>query len=115
MNCAICGLQSSYNRVVIDTVDETELGAICPGCEAENFGRTLEDGDWTDEECVMCNHDGFYALPKWRAYTVEVEGRKIAKSDYSLEDPCPYLCDGHFTQLMGTDESRTPHARSSTL
>ena len=107
MQCVVCSEASSYNRAVIDVVNESELGALCPACEDEHFGRSLETGDWTDEDCALCTRDGFYALPEWRAYVVEIDGKRIARSEYSLEPPVPHLCDVHFTEITGETSSRT--------
>ncbi|MFB6163562.1 MAG: hypothetical protein ABEJ31_00210 [Haloarculaceae archaeon] len=73
-----------------------ELGHLCPACEAAEFGRSLERGAHADDSCLLCERDGFYALPVWRATVEIVDGRRVARSEYSLEEPCPKLCDVHF-------------------
>ena len=102
MQCVACGRDSSYNRAVVDSVTETELGVLCPECEQDQFGQTLDEGDWSDECCVLCDRDGFYALPAWRAYVVEIDGRRVSRSEYSLEPSSPRLCDAHFDRLTET-------------
>lgn len=106
MKCVVCGYRSSYNRAVVEVVNERELGALCPECEDDHFGRSLANGEWTDEVCVLCDRDGFYALPAWRAYVVEAEGERIARSEYSLDSPSPHLCDSHYDLLTGESASR---------
>ncbi len=113
MQCVACGHQSSYNRAVVDTVDDTEIGVLCPNCERKQFGQALETGDWIDEVCVLCNRDGYYALPEWRAYVVEVDGKRVSRSEYSMEPPSPYLCDLHYDQLTESapaDAEQVPHS-----
>ncbi len=106
MQCVACGRRSSYNRAVVDTVTDSEIGVLCPECEHEQFGQMLETGDWTDDECVLCDRDGFYALPEWRAYVVEIDGRRISRSEYSMEPACPALCDKHYGELSETTTVR---------
>jgi hypothetical protein len=99
MNCVACGLRSSYNRAVVDTVNDVEVGVLCPGCEADHFGQRLAAGEFSDGECLLCDRDGFFALPEWRAYVVETDGRRVARSEYSLAPPSPHLCDAHFEAI----------------
>lgn len=108
MECVSCGLQSAYNRAVVDTVSERQLGVLCPECESEYFGRTLEDGEWNDDQCALCHRDGFFALPTYRAYLVETDGRSVSRSEYSLAAPSPALCDTHFHQVTEASPSATP-------
>jgi len=112
MQCVACDQTSSDNRAVVDTVSDADLGVLCPECEHEQFGRSLTQGEWTDDCCVLCEGDGFYALPAWRASVVERDGKRIAKSEYSLAGPTPHLCDGHFARL--TEESVPEHPDAAT-
>lgn len=113
MKCVACENRSSYNRAVVELVNERELGALCPECEAEYFGRGLENGEWTDDVCALCERDGFYVLPQWRAYVVEKNGERISRSEYSLEPPSPRLCDTHFDQITGAESRRNREQQPS--
>lgn len=100
MNCVGCGLDAGYNRVFVDTVTDAEVGGFCLRCEESEFGRCLERGDWTTADgCVLCDRDGFYALPAWTPYCEEVDGRTVCKVDYRVDDATLRFCDEHFLSL----------------
>lgn len=112
MRCVACGRDGAYNRAVVDTVSDRELGLLCPECERAEFGRSLDRGDWSGESCCLCERDGFYALPRWRASVVEVDGRQVARTEYSLDAPCPRLCDVHFQAVAGETDRELAGATS---
>ncbi|MFD1512303.1 hypothetical protein [Halomarina rubra] len=100
MNCVGCGLGAGYNRAVVDTIHDTEMGGFCFRCEEAEFGRSLDRGDWTASgDCAFCDRDGFYALPEWKPYCEEVAGRTVCKVDYRVTDETLRFCDEHFVCL----------------
>ncbi|MFC5972157.1 hypothetical protein ACFPYI_12525 [Halomarina salina] len=98
--CIDCGLQAGYNRAVVDTALGRELGGLCFRCEEREFGRSLGRGNWeTTVGCAFCDRDGFYALPEWKPYCEDVDGRRVCKVDYRVDEATLRLCDEHFSCL----------------
>ncbi|MWG36425.1 hypothetical protein [Halomarina oriensis] len=113
MNCISCGLGAGYNRAVVDTVTDTELGGFCFRCEESEFGRCLDRGDWTSSDgCALCDRDGYYALPEWKPYHEAVGGRTVCKVDYCIDAETLRFCDEHFLCLRRDDgRTTTPDGR----
>jgi len=100
MHCTVCRLPSAYNRAVVDTVDGETLGCLCTSCIESFFGRSLSEVEPTDRTCVLCDRDGFYALPKWQCRTVD-DGHRvvIVDLDPTVTASTPRLCDRHYASL----------------
>lgn len=101
MDCITCGLEAGYNRAVVDTLEEAEIGGFCLRCEKAEFGNSLERGYWTrDGRCALCDRDGFYALPKWEAGAEAEEDCVVCTVDYDLTDDTVRLCDEHYYAIL---------------
>lgn len=100
MHCTACRLRSAYNRAVVDVVRSEAVGCLCTGCIADFFGKSLQQYERNGTTCVLCDRDGFTALPKWEAITVESEGDiRICGVDFAVTAETPHLCDHHFDEL----------------
>jgi hypothetical protein len=106
MHCTVCRLPSAYNRAVVDTVTEETLGCLCTSCIERFFGRSLSAADPSGTTCILCDRDGFYALPKWRCQTRSEENRiVIGNLDAPVADVTPRLCDRHYEALRTSIDS----------
>jgi hypothetical protein len=95
MNCVRCGLDAGYNRVVVDLLSGVELGGFCVDCEHEEFGRSLERGFWTGDDCALCDRDGHFALATWEPEATEREGDLHCSVDYDVTPDTVLACDEH--------------------
>jgi hypothetical protein len=105
VSCTACGLPSSYNRAVIDSVDDEVVGCLCTSCIEDFFGRSLELFERRDETCLFCDRRGLYALPKWSCVTIEDDERiDVVGVDYCVDAATPHLCNHHFSELRADDD-----------
>jgi len=101
MDCITCGLEAGYNRVIVDTMEEAEIGGFCLRCEKAEFGNSLDRGYWTrDGKCALCERDGFYAMPKWEAGAEADEDAVVCTVDYDVTDDTVRLCDEHYYAIL---------------
>lgn len=113
MPCAICDRPSAYTRAVVDTVTEEVLGSVCRCCRDEFFGRLLERYEASGDGCLLCERDGFYAMPKWQCTSVwDEEGVVVTDQTATVESETPRLCQRHFfafrTEATEEPSSVTP-------
>ena len=106
-NCVACGLRAGYNRAVVDTVDGGRIGGLCLRCEESEFGQSLGRGDWDGVEgCAFCERDGFYALPEWKPYREQRDGKTVCKVGYRVDDATLRFCDEHLVCLHDSPRPR---------
>lgn len=97
MPCAICDRPSAYTRAVVDTVTDEILGSVCRCCRDEYFGRLLEQYEGSGSNCLLCDRDGFYAMPKWQCTSVwDEDGVVVTDQTATVESGTPRLCERHF-------------------
>jgi tRNA G26 N,N-dimethylase Trm1 len=107
--CIACGAAAGYNRAVVDVLSGGQVGALCVNCEREEFGKSLERGQWAAvENCAFCDRDAFYALPKWLPELHEEDGATVSRVDYEVTEGTLCMCDEHLHEI-GVVE-RAPHA-----
>jgi hypothetical protein len=95
-NCIRCGRQAGYNRAVVDTVTDRELGGFCRNCEFEEFGRSLERSSQAERTCLVCDRDGHFGFATWTP-TLKRGGRRlVSEVSYEVTDRTVFLCDEHF-------------------
>jgi hypothetical protein len=100
LHCTACRLRSAYNRAVVDVVRDEAIGCLCTNCIATFFGKSLDRFEQDAGGCVLCDRDGFMALPKWEAVTVQVDGDvHIHGVDFDVTPETPRLCDHHLHDL----------------
>lgn len=100
LHCTACRLRSAYNRAVVDVAHHEAVGCLCTNCIAEFFDQSLDRYESEGGDCVLCDRNGFMALPKWTALTVEVDGdRHIRGVDFDVTTDTPHLCDKHLHEL----------------
>ena len=97
MDCIVCGSPAGYNRAVVDTVIDEEIGGCCLQCEERVFDPSLVSaGTPVPGDCWVCTRDGFYALPQWTSYC-QKEGADVnCTLEYRIEDDTLRLCDEHY-------------------
>jgi len=106
MHCTVCRLPSAYNRAVVDTVTDETLGCLCTSCIERFFGRSLSAAEQTDSTCILCDRDGFYALPKWRCRTKTDGDRLVIRDlDAPVTEATPRLCGRHYESLRASAEA----------
>lgn len=103
MECIACNHRSAYNRAVIDTSTGRELGTLCVSCETQKLGELAGEHTNTDESCLYCNRDGFWALPKWVPSTYEDGGDIVSYIDCDVSQATLRLCDEHLAALGVSD------------
>lgn len=105
MHCTVCRLPSAYNRAVVDTCADETLGCLCTSCIEAFFGRSLSASETTDDRCVLCDRDGFFALPKWECRTAS-EGHRVVIADLeaTVTESVPRLCGRHYEMLRSSAE-----------
>jgi hypothetical protein len=113
MECISCGLRAGYNRVIIEEVQDTEVGGFCRNCELEAFGETLSKCSNKDQTCLLCNRDGWYALSSWEPYEKTSEYHITTEVDFSVTERTPRLCDEHFHELC-LQKTQTSDPRRTT-
>lgn len=102
MICVSCGGKAGYYRAVIDTVYNSEIGGLCKNCAVEHFGKTLDIGHFNAKDgCLLCERDGYLALPIWEAEVSDSQLRKtVFTNKYEITSNTPKLCDSHADQLF---------------
>lgn len=119
MDCVTCGTDAGYNRAVIDTVADRQVGGFCLSCERREFGASLQRGDWPDACCALCRRDGYYALPTWTPRAADADADVPCAVAYDVTAETIRLCDEHFHDLStadvaDADESAPSDSRDST-
>lgn len=100
MRCIVCGHRAGYNRAVVDLATGSEIGGLCVGCECTAFGVSLLFGfRLSGSNCAFCERDGHYAIPSWRARTVETGGKTVSTVEYDVTEVTVRLCDEHLERL----------------
>ncbi|WP_129114947.1 hypothetical protein [Halegenticoccus tardaugens] len=113
MVCVSCGLQSGYNRAVVELTSGVELGGFCRSCEIREFGRSLERGRWSlNDGCALCSRDGHFALPAWEPTATERDGDIVGSVEYRVTDRTVALCDEHFHEVVEGIEDRRRRVRT---
>jgi hypothetical protein len=102
--CVVCGLESGYNRVVVELPRGETVGGLCRECEADRFGDVLARTAYQGGDCALCDRDGFFALPRWEPYTVDREGTVVLSSRFDITDRTPTLCDEDYHDLLAVDD-----------
>lgn len=114
MECVSCGLRAGYNRVIVELVRDERIGGFCRNCEFEAFGHTLSKCSSEDENCLLCNRDGLYALSTWEPYEKSRDFHITTAVQFSVTERTPTLCDEHFHEFCLSEEpAKDPKRRSS--
>lgn len=100
MNCIVCGCEAGYNRVVVATVRDAELGRFCMNCERREFGRRLELQETRNPaRCSFCDEDSFVALPRLEPAPVYEGNRVVNRVTYERRETTPHFCRDHYRYL----------------
>jgi hypothetical protein len=113
MDCVVCEKKSGYNRAVVDLESGNELGGLCVRCEAEKFGEFSDELGEEGSDCMFCDRDGFWAVPKYLPSTYEEDGKTVSYVDYDVSNATLKLCDEHLADL-GVDDMTIPAATEDT-
>ncbi len=111
MNCIRCGLEAGYNRVVVDLFSGVELGGLCVDCEHVEFGRSLDRGFWSGDDCAFCDRDGHFALAAWEPEATERDGDLYCSVDYEITAETALACDEHLHAISDEPVERSADAR----
>ncbi|WP_336037392.1 hypothetical protein [Halobacterium yunchengense] len=103
MECVVCGRQSGYNRAVVDTTADRELGGLCVRCELRKLGELADQLGSDDQSCAYCTRDGLWALPKYLPSTYREDGRTVSYVDYEVGADTLRVCDEHLSALGVAD------------
>lgn len=103
MDCVRCGREAGYNRVVVDTVSDSELGGFCRNCEFDEFGKALDRFAGAGRQCAMCERDGHVAFATWTPVLRDGGERLVSAVEYDVTDRSPFLCDEHFHLISEGD------------
>ena len=107
--CIACGNEAGYNRAVVDVLSDRQVGALCVNCEREEFGKSLERGQWAAvEDCAFCDRDAFYALPKWLPELHREGDAVVSRVDYEVTESTLAVCDEHLHEIGAVE--RAPSA-----
>lgn len=99
-SCVRCDRPAGFNRIVVDTVTDEELGGLCRNCESETFGRVLAAAADDGDECLLCSRDGHNAIATWQsAPRTSDDNTIVAGVEYEIAAHTPRLCDEHLTEL----------------
>lgn len=112
MVCTICGQTAGFNRAITDVLSGQKVGRICRNCELDYFGRRLEMQDPSNDTCVFCEREGYYAIPKFVAKVVESDGALVSKNETKVTDSTPQLCEYH-VELMEEFDNQLTTSESS--
>ncbi len=97
MGCVVCGSPAGYNRAVVDTVFDDEIGGLCLQCEQRVFDPSLvPDREASPGACWVCRRDGFYAFPQWKPYSQQDGSEVLCNVDFKIDQETLRLCDEHF-------------------
>ena len=100
LTCVACGRDAGYNRAVVDTLADELVGGLCLGCERERYGANLNGSTTGNPDCTFCEHDGFFALPKWQIENQAAGSRRDGLTvGYAVDGATARLCDGHVHEL----------------
>lgn len=100
MGCIVCDHEAGYNRAVVTTATQSELGGLCMNCERREFGSRLELQETrTPSQCSFCDQESYVALPKWEPDPVYQQGELVNRVTYGLQCSTPKLCHQHFQSL----------------
>ena len=99
-SCVRCDRPAGFNRVVVDTAVNEEIGGFCRDCEEETFGRVLAAAADDGDECLLCSRDGHHAIATWQsAPRAGLDDTIVVGVEYEVATHTPRLCDEHFTEL----------------
>lgn len=113
MDCLACDHPSGYNRAVVDTTTDEELGPLCVRCEKAHLGELAAHPSSrpTDDTCLYCDRHGVWALPKWLPEAHEEAGSVISRVDYDVQQATLRLCDEHLA-AVGVSPLTPPQVES---
>lgn len=99
MECISCRRADVFNRVVVNRLSDRELGLFCGDCEAETFGRLLEDPAWHQEDgCAFCDGEGRFVLPALECLVERDDDTSLL--EYSAPEATVALCGSHLEELV---------------
>ncbi|MGM0605838.1 MAG: hypothetical protein ACQETB_09220 [Halobacteriota archaeon] len=106
--CFVCGNRAGFNRSIVDLATNAHIGRLCVNCERAEFGRSLQRVR-TDrhDNCLYCERDAQFALPRFLSFVVEADHASIAKVSSELDDQPVTLCDEHLYAITGCRDSGT--------
>lgn len=117
MECISCNEAKPPYRVVMDTIEEAILGGYCQSCEEGTFGQTMRRQEWqSTDECLLCDRDGFYALP---LLNIEITDESQATDDNLAVSTEPRedavgLCDHHLNVTIAPEATSPRNTVEST-
>lgn len=96
--CVRCGLESGFNRVVVDWRYDQKIGELCHECETIEYGRVLFKADGHVESgCALCSGDVAVVLPLWETTDEMVEeDLKLIEGEFEVTKDTVGLCSTHF-------------------
>lgn len=99
-SCVRCDRPAGFNRVVVDTVTDEEIGGLCRNCEGVTFGKVLAAAADDGDECLLCSRDGHNAIAPWQsAPRTGANDTIVVGVEYQVQPHTPRLCDEHLTEL----------------
>lgn len=108
MECIRCGTYGELNRVVVNQLTGRERGLLCEDCEAETFGRLLENPAWHQEHgCAFCDGDGRFVLPELDCLIEYDDADAPPLVEYGDAAEAVRFCEAHLEELLPDEQSLT--------
>ena len=101
MDCIICGRDAGFNRVVVDSFRNEEVGGLCRECERREFGLSLLRGRYREREgCILCARDGHYAIPRGEPVARRTpDGDVVSDITFDVTGETECLCEEHLAAI----------------
>lgn len=106
--CVRCGLESGFNRVVVDRRYDQKIGELCHECETVEYGRVLYKADGHVESgCALCAAEPTVVLPMWQTTDEMVEeDLKLIEGEFEVTPDDVGLCSSHYGDIDNHGEQQ---------
>lgn len=102
MDCQKCKKSVTVDRVIVERITGSVLGALCETCQRSHLSEVgRSDALTASPECVECGDPAYYFLPRIDCLIRSADGREPTV-EYTLTDTSPAVCGTHFEEIVDT-------------
>jgi hypothetical protein len=114
-DCYVCGKRAGYNRAIVESRREIEVGRICVNCERDELDEQFVSEESSDGTCAYCERQGGYRLPRYEPAVIETDDAVVLVVSSKLDSAPIRLCERHLARLAASErddtDDRTVHER----
>lgn len=114
MNCQACDSSVRIDRVIVERITDTVIGALCDTCQRYH----LSSGEPSDPiaasvGCRDCDRPASYHLPRIECL-IRYDTGRWATVEYTVTDTSPGVCTAHLQEIVDTPYRREAQVDTET-